>query len=402
MSKRKRHAQKQPNVSKIGWLEHRTGYPSPEEREQIVQMRQELLVELVTMMVTGVKPDDARVHALARKYGAEEVERATRIMGETMQLPSFIGDDAKSYREYRQRYARFGAGLKFYTAKGMDELFDSYKSSMTGDEGENSFAEYEKTLLFGWRDWEDITPPAIPPRPDDFNAPPPASYPSPINELLEWGDDLHRSHKFADETDFLQWKKYIPALTRMALDPGLLNGWVTDKASWAPWHAIHALGALQAWESAPALAKLADLENDWLSDHLPHIWADMGAEVEPSLWMILENTGGSAKQRGLAAQSLFMLTEEDEAMKNKVIKGFEKILGNTKIFDPTVNAYLIHFVRDMEAEGDVWEVIESAFDEDRVDLDIITPEDLEEDDYDEEEFDDDFDDEFDEEEDETD
>jgi hypothetical protein len=56
----------------------------------------------------------------------------------------------------------------------------------------------------------------------------------------------------------------------------------------------------------------------------------------------------------------------------------------------------------MEAEEDVWDVIESAFNEERVDLDIITPEDLEEDDYDEEEFDDDFDDEFDEEEDEKD
>ncbi len=395
MSKRKRHAQKQLDAPKIEWLEHRTGYPSPEEREQIFQLRQELMVELITMMVTGIKPEKERVHALARKYGAEEVERATRLMSETMQLPSFIDDDAKSYREYRQRYARFGAGLKFYTAKGMDELFDSYKSSMTGNEGENSFAEYEKTLLFGWRDWEDITPPAIPPRPDDFNAPPPASYPAPINELLEWGDDLRRSHKFADETDFLHWKKHTPALTRMALDPGLLNGWVTEKSSWAPWHAIHALGMLQAWESAPALARLADLENDWLSDHLPHIWADMGMEVEPSLWMILEDPSASPKQRGLAAQSLFMMTEDDEsdAMLEKVTQGFEKMLGNTKTFDPTVNAYLIHFLNEMEAVDEIWETVELAFDEERVDLDIITPEDLEED-YDDDEFDDndDFDD----------
>jgi hypothetical protein len=136
----------------------------------------------------------------------------------------------------------------------------------------------------------------------------------------------------------------------MALDPGLLNGWPAEKASWAPWHAIHALGDLQAWESAPALAGLADLENDWLSDHLPHIWADMGMEVEPSLWMILEDPFASAKRRGLAAESLSIMTEDNEAMETKVIRGFEKILGNTKTFDPSVNAYMIHFLREMEAE----------------------------------------------------
>jgi hypothetical protein len=309
-----------------------------------------------------------------------------------MELPSLIADDAKSYREYRQRYARFGAGLKFYTQREMDELFDTHKSTFKESNGETMFGEVDKLLLFGWRDWEDITPPAIPSRPDDFNAPQPAVYSAPINELLEWGDDLHRSHKFTDEADFLNWRKYIPALTRMALDKGLLNGWVTDKASWAPWHAIHALGTLQAWESAPALASLADLENDWLSDHLPHIWADMGVEVEPSLWMILENSSGSEKQRGLAAQSLHMMTEENEAMENKVIKGFEKLLANTKNFNPTVNAYMIHFLNQMEAVEDIWETIELAFEEERVDLDVITPEDLE-DDYDHGGFDYDFDDE---------
>ena len=194
-----------------------------------------------------------------------------------------------------------------------------------------------------------------------------------------------------------KWSKHISALTRMALDPGLLNGWPSENASWAPWHAIHMLGLLGAWESAPALAQLADLENDWLSDHLPHIWADMGVEVEPTLWMILENSSALTKQRGLAAEGLHMMTDENEAMEYKVIKGFEKILQNTKTFDLTLNGYLIMFLRDMEALDDMWETIDSAFEEGRVDLSIIAPEDLEEDDFDDELDDDfDFDDAFDE------
>jgi hypothetical protein len=404
MSKRRRHAQKQQNLAHIEWLEHRTGYPSPEEREQIIQLRQELSMELIKLAVMGVKPDDARIRALVKKYSAEEVERATRVFSQSMSMHSLVADDAFSYRDYRLRYARFGDGQKFYTAQEVDELYisksDQLKNILLRDGGYKQPEpedDLNKLLLIGWNEWKDITPPAPPPQPADFHSPQPAHYPAPINELLEWGDNLNRSHAFVDDADFATWKKHIPALTRMALDPGLLHGWVADKASWAPWHAIHALGALQAWESAPALAELADLENDWLSDHLPHIWADMGIEVEPSLWMILENPSASAKQRGLAAQGLSMMAEDNDAMEDKVIDGFEKILKNTKKFDPTVNAYLIHFLRDMDVLEDLWETVEIAFEQDRVDTDIMTLEDLEgydEDDDLDDDFDDDEDDEF--------
>jgi hypothetical protein len=238
--------------------------------------------------------------------------------------------------------------------------------------------EAEKLLLMDWRSWEDITPPAVPPRPDGYSAPQPAAYSAPIAELLEWGNDLDKHHDFADEGEYLHWKKFIPALTRMALDPGLLNGWPSDPASWAPWHAIHALGNLQAWESAPALAELADLKNDWLSDHLPHIWADMGREAEPMLWMILDDRSASAKRRSLAAEGLYMMTDDNEVLHNKVVKGFEKILRNEKTFDPTLNGYLISFLRSMKALEEASLAIQEAFDHNRVDPDIITPEDLEE------------------------
>jgi len=211
----------------------------------------------------------------------------------------------------------------------------------------------------------------------------------PIAELLEWGDNLNKSYDFADKEEYLDWKKFVPALTRMALDSGLLNGWPSESASWAPWHAIHALGNLQAWDSAPALAELADFENDWLSDHLPHIWADMGREVEPMLWMILEDHSASAKRRGLAAEGLYMMTDENEVLHNKVVKGFEKMLRDTKTFDATLNAFIISFLDNMEAVEEVYPAINEAFEQNRVNLDIISPEDLEEEyDFEDDEFDD--------------
>ena len=388
MSRRKRHHEKQIEDHQIEWLNHRTGYPSPEEREKIIRLRKELSFEFIKLMVLNAQPEDPRVRALFKKYGKDELLRAERVFREGMESPSRVADDARSFRDYRLRYARFGAGLKFYTSKEMNDLYvehamqysailDSEDMAVIDDEN-----KVGKLMLVGWRDWDDITPPAIPPAPADFDAPPPASYQAPIAEFLEWGANLKKHLDFEDEREYSQWKKHVPALARMALDPGLLNGWPSDLASWAPWHAIHALGNLQAWESAPALAELADLENDWLSDHLPHIWADMGREVEPSLWMILETSSASAKRRALAAEGLYMMSDGNDAMENKAIKGFERILQNTKTFNPTLNGYLISFLQDLEALDDVWDAIDSAFEENRVDSNIVSREDLEEDDDD--------------------
>jgi hypothetical protein len=388
MSRRKRHSAKPQADHQLEWFKHRTGDPSAKEREQIIRIRQKLFSEVILLRLSKVSTDDRRYQELVDKYGKEEVQRAEQKFREGADISSRVGDDARSYRDYRLRYSHFGAGLKYYSAKEMEDLYDAYfqqfKENRDGDDADRSANEneLEKLLLMGWRDWDDITPPAIPLRPADYNIPQPAPYSAPVNELLKWGDDLHRSHQFTDETEYLQWKKFIPALTRIALDPGLLNGWPSEKASWAPWHAIHALGNLQAWESAPALAELADLENDWLSDHLPHIWADMGMEVEPTLWMILETHSSSAKRRGLAAESLLMMTEESAAIYDKVIHGFEKILRNTSHFDSTLNGFLVMFLKDMEIPDKTLGGIYEAFEENRVDTSIISSEDFEEDDDD--------------------
>jgi hypothetical protein len=391
MSRRKRHQAKGTETGQIEWLRHRTGYPTREEREKILELRRQLSVEILSLALSRAEHDDPRFRALINKYGKDEVLRAEETFRESFDIPSLIADDARSNRDYRLRYSRFGAGIPFFTEKQRDALFDKYAQKFNDEPGNTNATssseadEVEELLLMDWRSWEDITAPAVPPRPDDFRAPQPGSYPAPIHELLEWGNDLNKHHSFADEQEFLRWIKFAPALTRMALDLGLLHGWPADSASWAPWHAIHALGNLQAWESAPALAELADLEDDWLSDHLPHIWADMGREAEPMLWMILEDRSASVKRRGLAAEGLCKMTENDEIPHIKVIKGFEKILRDEETFDPTLNGHLISLLRSMEALDEAALAIQEAFDQGRVDPDIITPEDLDQDDFEDDE-----------------
>ncbi|MEP7134312.1 MAG: hypothetical protein ABI904_05215 [Chloroflexota bacterium] len=384
MSRRKRNSARPQTNNPIEWLQHRTGYPTPAEREQIIRLREKISEDVMLLRFEKVPTDDRRYRAVIDKYGQAEVQRAERKFKEGLDTASRVADDAKSYREYRLRYSKFGGEQKFYSAQEVSDLYDLFfeqvQQAMDNNRRTSTEAqdELEKLLLMGWRDWDDITPPAIPPRPADYNIPQPASYPAPINELLEWGDDLHKALQVANEAELLNWKKFIPALTRMALDPGLLNGWSSEKASWAPWHAAHALSVLQAWESAPALAELADLENDWLSDHLPHIWADMGREAEPSLWMILETQAASAKRRALAAEALFMTAETSRAMYNKVVRGFEKILMNTSNSDATLNGYLVMFLKDMQVSEATLNNIYQAFRENRIDEDIITPDQIEE------------------------
>lgn len=380
MSRRKRH---QPTEDhQIEWLKHRTGYPSTEEREKIIHLREQLAFEVISLAVVHASPDDPRYRELIKKYGQQEVSRALQSFKEGMDHPSHVADDATSYRDYRLRYSRFGEGLPFYTPKEVDALYEEHAKSFketfsrTGSIIGDKETEPERLLLTGWRNWEDITPPAIPPRPANFTCPPPSSYASPVSELLEYGSDLKKEYNVLEPVISNKWQKNIPALTRMALDPGLINGWPSESASWAPWHAIHILGLVEAWESAPALAELADLENDWLSDHLPHIWADMGAQAEPTLWMFVETSTVSTKIRALAAEGLSMMTNDNEAMQNKIVKGFERILQNAKTFNPTLNGYIISFLNNMQAIDEVYSAIDGAFEQNRVDLDIISPEDL--------------------------
>jgi hypothetical protein len=395
MSKRKRQPQKGMETGQIAWLSHRQGYPTAEEREKLLELRRKLSLELIALAFVRPEHSDSRFRALIDKYGKEEVLHAQQAFRDGFDVPSLVADDAKSNRDYRMRYSRFGAGLPFFTAKQREDLMEKYARRFgdeTGDTDASGLAEMrevERLLLLDWRNWEDITPPAVPPRPADFHAPPPGLYSGPIAELLEWGNDLQKHHDFTDEEEYLHWRKFVPALTRMALDRGLLQGWPSDSASWAPWHAIHALGNLAAWESAPALAELADLEDDWLSDHLPHIWADMGREAEPMLWMILEDRSASAKRRGLAAEALAKTADDDEVLNKKVVKGFEKILRDEKTFDRTLNGRIISFLRSLDALEEAAPTIQEAFDQDRVDLDIITPEDLEEEDFETDDFEDD-------------
>jgi len=93
--------------------------------------------------------------------------------------------------------------------------------------------------------------------------------------------------------------------------------------------------------------------------------------------MILEDRTASTKMRGLAAEALYKLVEDDEAMTRLVTTGFGKILQWETNFDPRLNGYLISFLKDMEGAVDELEdEIADAFEAGRVDESYVTFEDV--------------------------
>ena len=381
------HHRRQSISQPISWLAHRTGFPSEAERQALIRRREELRDELLRIMHDNYGPDDPPGRQLVQKYGWEEVEWAIAMIDKSMEMTSFIASETHSYRLYRYSYARFGGQRPFYSYpdhstiedEDLDLHIERFRAGRTSSKKPRE-QELDDLLLLGWLTWEDITPKAIPPHPGNFKSPTPATYREPAAALLTWGTDLDLERVENEAEMPERWLSQLPALERMALDPGLLDGWPGDPQSWAPWHALHLLGALEAWQSAPALAALSGQPNDWLSDLLPIVWARMGMAVEPVLWVLLDDTNTTAQRRGLAAEALTFLVKDEPLLAGKIAQGFGQIVQKVQPCDPTLNAYLIHFTRGSGELERIRPIVESAFAAQRVDEEIITQEDLEEDD----------------------
>ncbi len=92
----------------------------------------------------------------------------------------------------------------------------------------------------------------------------------------------------------------------------------------------------------------------------------------------------SHKKRGLAADALRILADEEFALRGKLIDAFRRLIANPAN-PPELNAYLVHFLGQIEAQDVLRPVIEAAFAENRIDTEIIELSDMEwmEDDEDE-------------------
>lgn len=356
----------------------RSGYPTPAERERILKRRHELLRELIAVLAFGGSEVDREMIHLMRRYGAREVQIVGDAFQKTARERDLIGEEAYLYRVYRHAFARFG-GTRPYLSKAEYErlsfeytmLYGERTIGATGPESPRERELYD-LLLLQPDYWADITPPAVPSRPPDLNAPSPGQYGDPVRELFNWGWklDLDRIASSASDTD--KWQPTIPDLLRMVLDPGLLEGWPGELSSWAPYHGLHLLGLLGADACASQLLALLDVGNDWLSDRLPTIWTQMGPGAEPPLWEYLNDRTKDGEQRAIALKGLISIAQTRPERRSDVVNRLVRILNRSPADEAPINGHIVRLLDEIQAV-EAAESIARAFSQDRVDIGLIGP-----------------------------
>jgi hypothetical protein len=195
-----------------------------------------------------------------------------------------------------------------------------------------------------------------------------------VHGLLAWGWDLER-HVTEYGKKGKEWRSAIPDLVRMTLDKGLLNGWPGETSSWAPHHALHILGHLGAHQVAGQLLALLNRGNDWLSDRLPSIWAQMGPQVELLLWDYVNDQLNDAQKRSVALKGLELIAQLHPARRQDVSDGLTRRLQLSSAEDAEMNGYVVFVLNRMQAT-EAGDAIVDAFELGKVDTRIVTLEDV--------------------------
>jgi hypothetical protein len=359
------------------------GHPTAAKRQLIIQRRDDLLKQLIDIFVaTPAGEHVAMVNRLTQTYGVAEVklvlDRFQRQSGRPL-----VGEEPGLYREYRRAYARFGGERRFLPKQEYEDL--SYKHVMLLAEREwkalprrgpgRREQELRHLLLIDERMWDDLFPPAPPRRPPGFVAPGVGSYPRPVKELLELGWKVNEQAMTARAQKADVWKPLVPDLERLVLDEGLLAGWPADSSAWAPLHALRLLGYLGAHPSAGRLLALMDREDDWLSDLLPSVWADMGPQAAEPLWGYLHDRQHSPEQRGNVLIGLQRLAEKHPQVRPDVIQGLVRLLDGAPAEDGTASAYLAYVLGELQAT-EALPALRRAYKAERVDVNTVTWDDL--------------------------
>ena len=333
------------------------GYPSPAEHEQILERRSLIMREMIEVMVraTGGYQQKRFVNFI-NQYGERDTTVVRAALQRGFQRPDFLTEEVWIYRQYRQAYARFGGQRHFLSRPEYEDLTAEngklclgrlllpYKVKPSARERELS-----NLLITPHAFWEDITPPADSPRPADFNAPPADYYAAPVSELLAWGWDLNPKVIKQKTGNLKHWAPWADDLARMTFDEGLLNGWPGEAASWAPYHALELLGMLKAHPWAANLCSLVDRENDWLSDRLPEVWANMGTEVEKALWPEIEDRSRSKPRRKLALSGLRSLAERYPARRLAIVNRLAVLLAASTKEEANFNGCIVFVLERLEA-----------------------------------------------------
>ena len=202
-------------------------------------------------------------------------------------------------------------------------------------------------------------------------------YPEALAGLLSLG-------KPTDDTNYQEWaervKDHVPALIRMALDEDLNQRTEDDPAVWAPLHAIQILGALGAEAAAQPLTACLDWDDDWVREALPKVYARIGPAAIPVLQAYLEDSTHDQFARAEASESLAAIARAHPSVQKAIVSYLTTFLDRPSADDSAaeedVTAFVISDLADL-GDPSAYQAIKRAYDENRVNPQVIGLEDVE-------------------------
>ncbi len=204
----------------------------------------------------------------------------------------------------------------------------------------------------------------------EVEAPP---YQSPTTQLLSLGPERDEA-VYAEILD--QGKVLIPELIWMAFDPELHAKPATDPAHYAPDHAITLLRELREEAELSELAPWLDnADGDWYIELLSEHCGKVGGYTTNRLEALAADTTYQLYVRTSAASALAERSKRVPAERGRIIELMRELLNRSEAYDlpeeETFIGFLIGDILDMDAR-ELYPDIKRAYEEDRVDVKIIT------------------------------
>ena len=167
-------------------------------------------------------------------------------------------------------------------------------------------------------------------------------------------------------------REHVPELLRLVSDPALNTADQESDAIWAPLHAWRLLGLLGDAEAVGPLLTLFDEypHDDWLHEELPLVLGMLGPEILSSLAAYMIDDSHDVYSLVAVAQGIKNIAVRHPGARRDCVAVLVERLNYFLLNDATVNAFLIDFLCDLEAE-EAMPAIERAYAADAVDLSII-------------------------------
>lgn len=196
-------------------------------------------------------------------------------------------------------------------------------------------------------------------------------YAAPVARLLTLGDARPTLRAWPDYREMGLTAAEIPELIRMMTDAELLWAPSDSDIVWAPMHAWRALGELHAEAGIPSLlATLIELESDdWAGEELPDVFALIGPAAIPALRDFLADRAQHLWPRITVSTALTRMAALHPQVRDRIIDLLSRQLSQFRAEDPTINAFLISALIDLQATRAL-SLIKLAFDAQKVDISV--------------------------------